>query len=135
MNKQKTRPPETLKCLKSKTIMHRKLKSSHHVDLIRSTWYEVFSSLGLIVLDLVHFKVVGNQICVCPPFIFQLCTSVAKNYLRTIFVAKYEFTHFFSKNLNLCTFCRSESFVRKSLISEKFTTFLPLWPQPTLFTK
>ena len=34
MNKQKTRPPKTLKCSKSKTIKHRKLKSSHHIDLI-----------------------------------------------------------------------------------------------------
>ena len=62
MNKQKRRPPKTLKCSWSKTIRPRKLKSSHHVDLMRSTWCELFSFLCLIVLDLEHFKVLGGLV-------------------------------------------------------------------------
>ena len=62
MNNKKTRPPKTLKCSRSKTIRPRKLKSSHHVDLMRSAWYELFSVLCLIVLDLEHFKVLGSLV-------------------------------------------------------------------------
>ena len=56
---EKTWPPKTLKCSKSKTFRHRKLKSPHRVDLIRSTWCQLFSFQGLIVLDLEHFKVLA----------------------------------------------------------------------------
>ena len=49
-----------MKCSRSKTIRPRKLKSSHHVDLMRSTWCAFFSFLCLIVLDLEHFKVFGS---------------------------------------------------------------------------
>ena len=117
MKKQKPRLPKTLKCSKSKKIKHRKLKSSHHVDLIMSTWCEVFSCLGLIVLNLEHFKVSGGLVFCCSPFIFQLRTFVEKINLRTLLVAKFEFTYF-------C--CLPESFARKSLLSGKFSTFLPL---------
>ena len=124
-----------MKCSKSKTIRHRKLKSSHYVDLIKSTWGKIFNFLGLIVLDLEHFKVLGDIVFVYSPFIFQLCTFVAKIYLRTscckiwiyvLFVTKFEFTHILLQNLILPTFCRPDSFARKSLLSGKFSPFLHL---------
>ena len=117
MNKQKKRPPKTWKCSKSKTIRHRELKSSHHVDLIRSTWCDLFSFLGLIFLDLVHFKVLDDLFLVCSPFVFQLYTFVAKMNLRTCCCHKIWV---------YALFCRPESFVLKSLLSGKFSTFLPL---------
>ena len=51
-----------MKCSRSKTIRPRQLKSSHHVDLMRSTWCELFSFLCIIVLDLEHFKVLGGLV-------------------------------------------------------------------------
>ena len=108
MNKQKTRPSKTLKCSQSKTIRHRMLKSSHHVDLIRSTWCELLSFLGLIVLNLEHFKVLRGLVL----YLFTLYISImhlsCKSYLCTIYVAKFE------------------SFARKCLLSRKYKTFLPL---------
>ena len=56
-NNKKTRPHITWKCSRSKTIRPRKLKSTHHVDHMRSTWYELFCFLCIIVLDLQHFKI------------------------------------------------------------------------------
>ena len=58
----KIRSPKTLKCFRSKTIRPRKLNSSLHVDLMRSTWRELFSFLCLIVFDLEHFKVLGDLV-------------------------------------------------------------------------
>ena len=43
-----------MKCSRSKTIRPIKLKSSHHVDLMRSIWCELFSFVCLIVLYLEH---------------------------------------------------------------------------------
>ena len=61
-----------MKCSKSKTIWIRKLNISHHVDLISSTWCELFSFLGLIFLDLKHFKVLGGLVF----FFFTLYISI-----------------------------------------------------------
>ena len=106
-----------MKCSKSKTIRHIKLKSSHHVYLITSTWCELLSCLGLIVLDLEHFKVLGGLVFCCSPFIFQLCNFVAITNLRSFFGRKIWL---------LAHYCRPESFARKSLLPRKFSTFLPL---------
>ena len=56
-----------MKSSRSKTIRPRKLKNSHHIDLMRSTWCQL---LSLIVLNLEHFKVLGNLIF-C---LFTLCS-------------------------------------------------------------
>ena len=62
MNNKETRSPKTLKYSGSKTIRPRKLNSSHHVDLVRSTLCELFSLRCLIVLDLEHFKVLWGVV-------------------------------------------------------------------------
>ena len=116
MNKQKTRPPKTFKCSKSKTTRNRKLKSSQNVDLIRSTWCELFNFPGLIVLDPEHFKVLGSLVFFVHPIYF--------NYAP--FWQNLIYAQFLLQNLNLRTFCRLERFARKSLLSRKFSTFLPL---------
>ena len=68
----KTRPSKTLKCSRSKTSRPKNLNSLHHVDVMRSTWCELFSFLCLIVLDLEHVKVLGDLIFVCSPLIHTL---------------------------------------------------------------
>ena len=68
---------------KFKTFRHRKLKSSHHVDLIRSTWCELFSFLGLIVLDLKHFKILGGLVFLFTLYISYICMQ--KSALRKFF--------------------------------------------------
>ena len=65
VNKPKKKPSKTLKCSRSKTIRPRKLKRSHHVDLMRSRCCELFSFLCLIVLGLEHFKVLGGLVYCC----------------------------------------------------------------------
>ena len=110
MNKQKTRPPKTLKCSKSKTIRHRKLKSSHLVDLIRSTWCELFSFLGLIVLDLEHFKVLGGLVFFVQPLYF--------NYEPLL--QKIIYALFLWQNLNLRTFLSSGMFCTQKSALRKF---------------
>ena len=74
----KTRPPKTFKCPRSKTIRPRKLKSSHHVDLMKSTWCELFSFLCLIVLYLEHFKVLDSLFCL---FVHPLFTLYGLLYI------------------------------------------------------
>ena len=124
LTKQKTRPPKTLKCSKSKTIRHRKLKSSHHVDLIRSIWCELFSFLSLIVLDLEHFKVLGSLVFVCClPFIFQLCTFVTKIYLRTFLLQNFNFQTFVSQILNISTFLSPGKFCTQKYALRKVFNF------------
>ena len=119
MKKQKPRLLKTLKCSKSKTIRHRKIKSSHHVELITSTWCELSSFLGLIVLNLEHFKVLGGLVfVVVHPLYFNYAPLSQKLFYALCL----------SQNLNLLTFCRPESFARKSLPSGKFSTFMPLDP-------
>ena len=109
MNKQKTRPPKTLTCSKSKT--NRKLKSSHHVDLIRSTWCELFSFLGLIILDLEHFKVLGGLVFFVHPLNFKYAS------LSQIII----YAPFFLLNLNLRTILSSgKFFTQKSALRKVF---------------
>ena len=62
MNNKKTRPPKTLKFSISKTFRPKTLKSSHHVDLMRSTWCKLFSLLCLIVFDWKHFIVFDSLV-------------------------------------------------------------------------
>ena len=90
---QKTRPPKTLKCSRSKTIRPRKLKSSHHVDLMRLTWCELFSFLCLIVLDLEHFKVLGG-------LVFCLFTLYSHVMFHFIFLCLYCTDHFKIPSMN-----------------------------------
>ena len=72
----KTRLSKTLKCSRSKTIRPIKLKRSPHVDLLRSTWCELFSFLCLIVLDLEHAKKLKAEK-------FQSCWSYEINMMWT----------------------------------------------------
>ena len=101
VNKQKARPPKTFKCSKSITIGHRKWKS--------------FSFLGLIVLDLKHFKVLGVLFFVNPLYF---------NY--ALLLPKFIYALFSHKIRIYILFCRPESFACKSLLSRKFSTFLHL---------
>ena len=104
MKKKKTRPPKTLKCSRSKTIRPRKLKSSHHVDLIRSIWWEFFSFLGLL-------KVLGGPFFFLHPLYF--------NYAPLF--QKYIYALFLSQNLNLRTFLSSGKFcTQKSALRKVF---------------
>ena len=117
VNQQKPRPFKPLKCFKSKTISHGKLKSPHHVDLIRST---LVSFLGLIVLDLQHFKVLGGLVFVV----------VHPLYFNNALLCQKLIDAPFCRKIRICAlFCRPESFERKSLLSGKFSTFLPLGPR------
>ena len=65
-----------MKCSRYKTSRPRKLKSSHGVDLMRSTWCELFSLLCLIVLDLEHLNVLGGLVFVCSPLIHTLWSAL-----------------------------------------------------------
>ena len=73
-----------MKCSKSKTIRHSKLKNSHHVDLIISTSCQLFSFLDLNVLDLEHFKVLSGLVFYRSPLLFQLFTIVPKLFYSPI---------------------------------------------------
>ena len=78
----------------------------------KSTWCELFSFLLLIVLDLENFKVLGRLVfCLLTLYIsiMHLCRT---NNLFTMFVAKFELI--------------IGKFARKSLLSGKLSTFLPL---------
>ena len=106
----KTRSPNPLKCSKSKTIRHRKLKNS------RSTWCEFFIFLGLIVFDLEDFQVLGGLV-----FLFTIYISIMHLWRKNMF------THYFCRKIWIYVlFCRPESFARKSILSVKFSIFLPL---------
>ena len=94
MNKQKTRPPKTLNCSRCKIIRPRKLSSSHHVDLMRSTWCELFSFLCLIVLDLEHFKVLGG-------LVFCLFTLYSHFMVCFIFLCLYYTDPFKIPSMNI----------------------------------
>ena len=84
--KKKKRPPVTFKCSKSKTIMHGKMKSSHHIDLKRSTWCKLFSFLGIIALDLDHFKVLGIFFVLFTHYISICCKNLFTHFIVAIFV-------------------------------------------------
>ena len=113
--KKNTRLPKTLKWSEYKTIRNRKRKSSNHGDLKRSTWCELFSFLCLLVLDLQHFKVLGSLV-----FLFTHYISIRPLCRKNLFA------HFFVAKFDCTPFCRPESFARKSLLSGKFSIFLPL---------
>ena len=107
VNNKKTRPPKTLKCSRSKTIRPRKLKSSHHVDIMRSTWCEMFSFLCLFVLDLQHFKVLG---CL----VFCLFTLYSQFMVWFIFLCLYYDDSFKIPSMNVTwEFYQSSSQTKK----------------------
>ena len=59
-----------LKCSKSKMCRPKKLKLCQHAYLIRWTWWQCFSFLGLQVLDWEHFKVSGGLVFASPAFLY-----------------------------------------------------------------
>ena len=85
VNKQKPRPPKTLKCSKSKIIKYKKGKS--------------FRILGLIVLDLEHFKVLDGLF-----FVHPLYFNYAPLLHKFTYALKEE------KKFNLCAFLSSGKF-------------------------
>ena len=125
MKKQKPRLPKTLKCYKSKTIRHRKLKSSHHVELIMSTWCELFSFLGLIVLNLEHFKVLGGLVFLLFTLYISIMHLCRKNY----------FTHFVCRKIWIyLLFVVRKVLYAKVCPLESFQHFF-LWIRPTMHCK
>ena len=70
----RTRPPETLRCSKSKTWGPRMLKLHQPVYLIRYTGWWSFRVIGLQVLGLEHFKVSGGLVFFAHPLVDFLIT-------------------------------------------------------------
>ena len=66
---------------------HRKLKSSHHVDFISSTYMNIFSFLCLIVLDLWHFKVLDRLFFLVHTLYFNY-TPWLQKLIQTLFCRK-----------------------------------------------
>ena len=77
----KTRMPKTLKGFYSKQLSIESYKKKIHI--IRSTWFELFSFLGLTVLDL-EFKA---SLFFCSPFYFNYATLLHK-IIYTLFRRK-----------------------------------------------
>ena len=91
-----------MKCSKSKTIRHRKLRSSHYVDLIRSTWCELVIFLGLIVLDLEHFKVLGGLVFVVHP-LFCNYDTLSQKVIYALFCCNIWNLHNLLSSGKFCT--------------------------------
>ena len=123
LNKQKTRLPKTLKCSKSKTMRHRKLKISNYVVLIRSIWYELFqlsmrNCFGSRAFQ--SFRRPGF-------FLFTLCISIMHLCRKKLFYAL-----FLSQILNLRTFLSSGKIsTQKSALRKVFNfSASGLLPEP-----